>query len=200
MTTWQPYPSSATAPAPSQAAYEPYPTQPQYQVSDSTSYAPSQPLVGYVSYADPYATVVPRPTVTAPEAFKLALKNWKNFSGRASRSEFWYVALAWFVVNSVSSSIASSASQAAAAGSAGAAALGVVGSIFSIVWIATLVPMLSLAVRRFHDTGRSGWFVLLSAIPLVGMIITALMLAKESAREGAAFDDPRNQPYGPESL
>lgn len=96
------------------------------------------------------------------EALRRGFGNYVNFSGRANRGEFW-----WFVLATVLIAIV----------------LGVVdGLVFgtdlwgngplSSVWsLALLIPSLALAVRRLHDIDRSGWWVLIALVPVVGGII-----------------------------
>ncbi len=92
------------------------------------------------------------------DAINAGFSNYANFSGRAIRSAYWYWTL-FVVVGSLLASIVD-----AAAGSEA----GVVGIIFSV---ATILPSLAVAVRRLHDIDRSGWWVLLWFVPIVGWII-----------------------------
>lgn len=102
------------------------------------------------------------------EAVKRALTvNYCNFQGRASRSEYW-----WFILFAVIANIAanvvfcwSSTLSAIASG---------------IVCLGLLLPNLGLAVRRLHDTGRSGWWFFINLIPLIGGIIYLVFVIKES--------------------
>lgn len=59
-----------------------------------------------------------------------------------------------------------------------------------ILGLAFLLPSLGLSVRRLHDINKSGWFILLGLIPLVGAIILIVWACKES--------DPHPNNYGPE--
>ena len=95
---------------------------------------------------------------TFSNAVKRFFTKYAVFSGRASRREFWWVIL-FFVLCSI--------------------ALGIIGGMFafistavptilSVVWsLATIVPYVALAVRRVHDSNRSGWWVLLPGVPYV---------------------------------
>jgi len=92
------------------------------------------------------------------DAIKLGFSNYVNFSGRACRSEFWY----WFLFYAIGM-LAS-----------GAIDRWIVGPPFildGIFFLATFLPGLSVSVRRLHDLDRSGWWMLLDLIPLVGGII-----------------------------
>lgn len=80
------------------------------------------------------------------------------FSGRASRREFWWVILFFVLCNIALSIIGGIFAFISAA----------VPTILSVVWtLATIVPYVALAVRRVHDTNKSGWWVLLPGIPYV---------------------------------
>ena len=104
--------------------------------------------------------------VTFTEAIKMALQqNYCNFAGRASRSEYWWFALFSSLIGIVIGFIFS----------AKAAEI-----ISTVVSLALLLPSLGLSVRRLHDTGRSGWFVLLGIIPVVGWIILIVWFCQNS--------------------
>lgn len=83
-------------------------------------------------------------------------KNYANFSGRARRSEFWWFFLFNMIVNVVAQTVDS--------------AIGI--PILSIVaFLALIVPGIAVAIRRFHDVGRSGWWYFIILVPLVGIIL-----------------------------
>jgi uncharacterized membrane protein YhaH (DUF805 family) len=94
------------------------------------------------------------------EAITSGFRNYVNFSGRAVRSEFWY----WVLFAILASIVA---------GLIDLALFGVEGSspINSLVGLALFLPGLAVSVRRLHDLDRSGWWILLGLIPLVGIII-----------------------------
>jgi uncharacterized membrane protein YhaH (DUF805 family) len=94
------------------------------------------------------------------EAISAGFRNYVNFSGRATRSEFWY-----WVLFAVLASIAAGLIDVALFGLDGSSA------IESLVGLALFLPGLAVSVRRLHDLDRSGWWVLLGLIPLVGVII-----------------------------
>ena len=98
--------------------------------------------------------------MTFGEAVKAGFQNYVNFTGRATRSEFWYWALFVFLV-----SIATSAIDYVLFPE------GWVAPISTLVGLAMFLPNLSVTVRRLHDLDRSGWWVLLALIPIVGMIV-----------------------------
>lgn len=133
-----------------------------------------------------------RPYYGAP--FGIAVKRfWKKyatFSGRASRSEYWW----WTLLASIISVILNiivialrghAGTSGAMTMTAGSVAVTVITWFWSLV---TLVPSLALAWRRLHDTNRSGAWYLLLLIPFVGAIILIIWLASKEKLEGQRFD------------
>ena len=92
--------------------------------------------------------------------FTGALKKYADFTGRARRKEYWMFILIYTIINIV---------------------LAVLGldSISMLVGLALLVPSISIATRRLHDTGRSGWWQLLILIPIIGFIALIVFLAQD---------------------
>jgi uncharacterized membrane protein YhaH (DUF805 family) len=103
-----------------------------------------------------------------------------DFSGRARRSEYWYFFLFTIIVGIVAGIIDGILGTRGTAGGTG-----LVGAIASL---ALLLPGLGVGVRRLHDTGRSGWWLLIGLIPLVGAIVLLVFFVQDS--------QPDNQ-YGP---
>ncbi|WP_024546438.1 DUF805 domain-containing protein [Picosynechococcus sp. NKBG15041c] len=94
--------------------------------------------------------------------------NYTNFSGRTRRKEFWYV----FIVNLAISFALSVLEQTF---------LGALASLLSIVYsLAFLLPGIALGIRRLHDTGRSGWWLLISLVPIIGAIVLIVFFASPS--------------------
>ena len=101
----------------------------------------------------------------------VALRQYAVFTGRARRKEYWCFALFCVVAILVLSLI-----DIATGTFSQAASLGLLSGIFTLV---IAVPSISVAVRRLHDTGRSGWWILISLIPLFGTIAILVLLALE---------------------
>ncbi|MBE0631236.1 MAG: DUF805 domain-containing protein, partial [Burkholderia vietnamiensis] len=98
------------------------------------------------------------------EAVRSALNQYAKFDGRARRAEYWYFALLTGIVSIVCQVVAAAAEDPSAI----AMLLMVVVALASL---ALVLPSLAVTVRRLHDTDRSGWFVLITLIPLVGAIV-----------------------------
>ena len=85
------------------------------------------------------------------EAVKSAYKNYANFNGRASRSDYWWVYLFFIII------VFALLFLAGLMGRAG----GIISIILIIFYIGSIVPMIALACRRMHDSDKSGWFQLI---------------------------------------
>ncbi|MCH5245682.1 MAG: DUF805 domain-containing protein [Muribaculaceae bacterium] len=96
------------------------------------------------------------------------LKNYVNFSGRARRSEYWYFALFNAIISIVLTLVGNMIDPS-------------VGKGLSYLYaLAVFLPGLGVAIRRMHDIGKSGWYLLLSLIPIVGCIILIIWFCKDS--------------------
>lgn len=129
-----------------------------------------------------------------PAAVKRFWKKYTVFSGRASRSEYWWWVLVSAGVGIVLQIIATVAGGPGATTTASGtmpdpAAFPVL--ILLIVWgLATFIPSLALTVRRLHDGNFSGWLVLLALVPFLGGIALLIMTILPSNPAGQRFDQP----------
>ena len=112
----------------------------------------------------------------------MPLKRFFDFSGRSRRKEFWlwilFVIIVYIVAGILDVQLglggSTSSSSEFGDGSMGARAR-FNGGILTMVWaLITLIPNLSVTVRRLHDVDKSGWFILLGLIPLVGFYLLYL--------------------------
>jgi uncharacterized membrane protein YhaH (DUF805 family) len=99
-----------------------------------------------------------------PTAITTCFKKYVTFSGRAPRSEYWYWTL-FYVIMTLPFEIASRPVEDV---SNIAFAIDVA---YALVAIMLILPSISVGVRRLHDIDRSGWWVLIGLIPLIGWII-----------------------------
>ncbi|RQS73449.1 DUF805 domain-containing protein [Burkholderia sp. Bp8963] len=118
------------------------------------------------------------------EAVRSVFNQYATFEGRARRAEYWYFALLTSLVSIACQVIAAVAREASSV----ALLLAIVALLASL---ALLVPSLAVTVRRLHDTGRSGWFLLIAFIPLIGGIILLVwMCARGNAGPNRFGPDP----------
>jgi len=97
------------------------------------------------------------------KAIECITQKYADFSGRASRSEYWLFALFLFLANILFGII-----DLVIGFNNKELSFGLLGGFFSL---ATIVPCLSVATRRLHDINKSGWWQLISIIPLIGGIL-----------------------------
>jgi uncharacterized membrane protein YhaH (DUF805 family) len=102
------------------------------------------------------------------------LKKYVVFSGRARRKEYWYFVLFNLIISLILSLID------------WAIGMNILATIYGL---AVLLPSLGVSVRRLHDTGRSGWWIFIGLIPLVGAIILLVFFVIDS--------QPGENKYGP---
>ena len=102
--------------------------------------------------------------MTSIESIKSVLANYANFSGRAIRSEYWWFALYNFAV------------QIALIVISGVLNSSLLVIVYAVFALAMFVPSLAVSTRRLHDTNRSGWWFLLSIVPL-GFIVLIVFFA-----------------------
>lgn len=128
------------------------------------------------------------------QAVSRYVKKYATFSGRASRSEYWWVALFQAIVNVVLwiLTLVLGAAGASIDASTGAAVpgpgFGVIVAIAGLWGLVNIVPELAIFWRRMHDTNRSGAFWFLGFIPFVGAIILLILTLLDSDPRGARFD------------
>ena len=93
------------------------------------------------------------------ESIQTCYKKFFDFSGRASKSEYW-----WFQLYNAIIYVLTFVFQ------------GDLTLVFSILIIANMIPIWAAAVRRVHDSDKSGWMVLISVIPVIGLYVIVLLI------------------------
>lgn len=108
--------------------------------------------------------------VSFSQAVRMAFDSYCRFQGRSSRSEYWwwvlFCSILGFCIGIVESILGFSMTAVQATS-----------GILSLV---LLLPGLGLSVRRLHDIGKSGWWILLGLIPMVGAIVLIIWFARNS--------------------
>lgn len=102
------------------------------------------------------------------------LKKYADFSGRARRKEFWMFTLFNFIIMVVLSIVD------------GIIGIPILGGIYAL---GVLIPGIAVGARRFHDIGKSGWWLLLGLIPFIGVIVLIIFFVMDS--------NPGDNRFGP---
>ena len=105
----------------------------------------------------------------------LMTQKYASFSGRARRTEYWMFFLVYFVIALVIGVVEG--------------LLSIGGYLTGIFALVHLLPSLGVTVRRLHDTGRSGWWILLSFIPIIGALVLLYFMVISG--------EPQDNAYGP---
>jgi uncharacterized membrane protein YhaH (DUF805 family) len=114
------------------------------------------------------------------EWYLKAIKNYVGFTGRSRRKEFWMFVL-FNLIFSIAAAVLDNVAGLADP------MIGY-GPIYGLYALAVLLPSLGVAVRRLHDVGKSGWFILIALVPLIGAIWLIVLYAKDG--------DPGVNKYG----
>lgn len=94
------------------------------------------------------------------------LKNYVGFQGRAKRKEYWMFVLINGIISTVLVLLGSQ--------------IEIFLFLVGLYSLAVLLPSLAVSIRRLHDTGRSGWWLFISLIPLIGSIILLVFMCQDS--------------------
>jgi uncharacterized membrane protein YhaH (DUF805 family) len=98
--------------------------------------------------------------------YLIALKKYAEFDGRARRKEYWMFALFNLLITLAIAVIE--------------AIIGTSGFLGLIYALAVLLPAIAVSVRRLHDTDRSGWWLLIALVPIVGAIVLLVFMVQDS--------------------
>lgn len=111
--------------------------------------------------------------------YREALRKYATFEGRARRKEYWFFVLFNFlavVVLSVVDMMIGTFDEKAE-----------IGLLSGVYLLAVLIPSIAVTVRRLHDTDRSGWWILLNFIPVIGSIVILVFAVLDSQPGGNRF-------------
>jgi uncharacterized membrane protein YhaH (DUF805 family) len=110
------------------------------------------------------------------QAITAGFSNYVNFSDRAIRSEYWYWVL-FIILAEIATTIIDM----------------VIGVQLTtgIFGLATFLPSLAIAIRRLHDLDRSGWWILLVLIPLIGAIVLIVWYCAKGTEGSNRFGPDR---------
>jgi len=123
----------------------------------------------------------------------LPLKRYAQFEGRANRREYWmfqlFLLLAATAVGAISMMVAFVAAVFLEADSSWMAGITIGAlALVGLLWLATIVPLIAVTVRRLHDCNQSGWLYLLALVPMGGLVILVFALLPGT---------PQDNSYGP---
>ena len=110
------------------------------------------------------------------------LKKYAVFDGRARRKECWFFFLFTIIVSVILAIIDNLTGTYSAQ-----AHLGLLGGLYAL---GTLLPGIGVTIRRLHDTGRTGWWILIAFVPIVGGIILLIFMVLDG--------NPGENKYGPD--
>ena len=113
--------------------------------------------------------------------FMAVLRKYAVFEGRARRREYWFFVLFYILISVVLAVVDRMLGTYVEA-----YGMGALGALFCL---GLLIPSIAVGVRRLHDTGRSGWWLLIGFIPLIGMIVLIVFFVLDS--------QPGTNAYGP---
>lgn len=91
------------------------------------------------------------------EYYKQALQKYAEFKGRANRSQYWYFVLYNTLIGLALTMIGEAYDS-----------LSILSALYGL---GIVIPSLAVAVRRLHDTNRSGWWLLINLLPVIGQLV-----------------------------
>jgi uncharacterized membrane protein YhaH (DUF805 family) len=116
-------------------------------------------------------------------------RKFADFTGRARRSEYWFFILFTAIASALGSALD------AIFGIRGGT-YGGTGPIQGLIQLVLLIPTLAAGARRLHDTSRSGWWLLIGLIPVVGWIILVVFFVQDSHPDNQYGPSPKGLSYG----
>lgn len=111
-----------------------------------------------------------------------ALKKYAVFSGRARRKAYWFFVLFNIIISMVLGFVDG------LTGMVGESGMGPLGGLYSL---AVLLPGLAVSVRRLHDTGRSGWWLLIAFVPIIGFFVLLYFMVQDSQEANEYGPNPK---------
>lgn len=113
----------------------------------------------------------------------LPLRRYAEFQGRSRRKEYWLYTLFVFILSAIAAIIDRSLNFVDAGG----------GPVNGVLSLALLCPGIAVSVRRLHDIDRSGWWLLLFLLPIVGWIVLLVWACTDGTTGSNGYGvDPKN--------
>ena len=104
------------------------------------------------------------------QAVQVCLRKYVDFEGRAARPEFWWFALFQVIVLVVAAMLGRAA--------------------YTIAGLALVLPSLGVGARRLHDMGKSGWYLLIHLIPVIGILVLIYFWVQPPQAESNNYGAP----------
>ena len=104
------------------------------------------------------------------QAVQVCLRKYVDFEGRAARPEFWWFALFQVIVLVVAAMLGRAA--------------------YTIAGLALVLPSLGVGARRLHDVGKSGWYLLIHLIPVIGILVLIYFWVQPTQAESNNYGAP----------
>lgn len=123
------------------------------------------------------------------EAVGTCLRKYAVFEGRARRSEYWWFTLAYVLLSLIASVLDGVLLSMMSHG-----------AFSALVTFGLLLPALGVGIRRMHDTDRSGWWILIGLVPLIGTIIFLILAAMDGTKGPNRFGPDPKEPSAVEIL
>jgi uncharacterized membrane protein YhaH (DUF805 family) len=121
----------------------------------------------------------------------MPLKRYADFSGRSRRKEYWMFVLGVFIAAIVLGIVEGIVGLSGMVG-------GVYGPLTTLLLLGVIIPSIAVQVRRFHDQDKSGWFVLLAFIPILGGLAVLIFMCLEGTKGPNRFGPDPKDPAGSE--
>ena len=113
----------------------------------------------------------------------VVLERYATFEGRARRAEFWWFWLANVIVFVVLAILAAAVSN-------------IIWVLYALYGLAMIIPSIAVAIRRLHDTGKTGWLLLLGFVPIVGPIVLLVFYLLDSTPGTNQYGTSEKYPTG----
>jgi uncharacterized membrane protein YhaH (DUF805 family) len=124
------------------------------------------------------------------EWMTMPLRRYAEFSGRSRRKEYWMFTLLLVIVNIVITVVETALGLGTSIG-------GIYGPLSLLVLLVILVPSIAVGVRRLHDTGRSGWWMLIALLPIIGGLVLLIFFVLEGDKGPNEYGpDPKGSDTG----
>lgn len=109
------------------------------------------------------------------DSIKSGFAHYVKFNGRARRSQYWWWTLFVFIVAIIAQVLDN--------------VIGTNGVVSLIIGLGLFLPGLSVAIRRLHDTDKTGWWILIALVPLVGIIVLLIFFLTPSTPGANRFGE-----------